>query len=79
MIGRPTMAQTDRVGRFKSIFDLDSLPKHRPSALRHVSSKIDNKWDGYVQPERDSIEKNERRERVAKKLQPPKPLKARMM
>jgi hypothetical protein len=52
------MAQTDRTGKFRSIFDIGEFNRTR-SNFKDVTSKIDNKWDGYSNTlDHDTVKKH---------------------
>jgi hypothetical protein len=41
------MAETDRAGRFRSIYDIEGIKNIKHNPLKHITSRIDNKWREY--------------------------------
>lgn len=76
-LDRPTMAQTDRTGKFRNIFDLAELSRTKKH-FRDVASKVDNKWDGYSNTI-DAAVKAQRKTNLNREVVLPKPLPARML
>lgn len=45
-LDRPSMAETDRTGRFRSIFDIESLKNLAQKPLKNITSRVDTRWTG---------------------------------
>lgn len=77
-LDRPTLAQTDRTGRFRSIFDMESLKTMVHKPIKNISSRVDSKWQNWQTLNKEE-QKPERKESPRRKLSLPKPLKARVL